>query len=157
MRPMNDTAGVIAPPPLLYAGALGIGLATDFLVLRTSTELPPSLRYGLAVLLVIAAGMLMISAFVRFRRAGTRAEPWLPSTSIVMDGIYAFTRNPMYGGMALLYSSIAMALDSVIALLFLFPLLIVVHYGVVLREERYLEQKFGHPYRQYRQKVRRWF
>jgi protein-S-isoprenylcysteine O-methyltransferase Ste14 len=114
------------------------------------------LRYGLAVVLIVAAGALITSAFVGFRRAGTHAEPWRPSTSIVTDGVYAFTRNPMYVGMALFYVAITLALDSVIALLFLIPLLIVIHYGVILREERYLDAKFGDPYRQYRLAVRRW-
>ena len=156
MGPSSDNPGVIAPPPLLYAGALGVGLALDFLLLRTSTGLPEALRYGLAVVLVVAAGGLITSALVGFRRAGTHAEPWQPSTSIVTGGVYVFTRNPMYVGMALFYFAIAIALDSVIALLFLIPLLIVIHYGVILREERYLDAKFGDPYRRYRCAVRRW-
>lgn len=156
MSPSDDNPGVIAPPPLLYAGGLGAGLALDFLLLRIPTGLPEALRYGLAVILIVAAGALITSAFVGFRRAGTHAEPWRPSTSIVTDGVYAFTRNPMYVAMALFYVALALALDSVIALLFLIPLLIVIHYGVILREERYLEAKFGDPYRQYKRAVRRW-
>jgi protein-S-isoprenylcysteine O-methyltransferase Ste14 len=156
MAPTDDNPGVVAPPPLLYASALGAGLALDFFLLRTPTGLPGALRYGLAVVLIVAAGALITSAFVGFRRAGTHAEPWRPSTSIVTDGVYAFTRNPMYVGMALFYVAITLALDSVIALLFLIPLLIVIHYGVILREERYLDAKFGDPYRQYRLAVRRW-
>ncbi|MCK9544637.1 MAG: isoprenylcysteine carboxylmethyltransferase family protein, partial [Novosphingobium sp.] len=146
----------IAPPPILYAGALGTGLAIDLLLLRTPTGLPGALRYGLAILLVVAASALIVSAFGRFCRAGTPAEPWQPSTSIVTDGVYAFTRNPMYVAMLLFYLAIAIAVDSIIALVFLVPLLTVMHYGVVLREERYLEAKFGDPYRHYKHAVRRW-
>jgi protein-S-isoprenylcysteine O-methyltransferase Ste14 len=62
----------------------------------------------------------------------------------------------MYVAMALFYAAIALAADSLITLLFLVPLLIVVHHGVVLREERYLEAKFGDQYRRYKAKVRRW-
>ncbi len=72
------------------------------------------------------------------------------------DGVYGYTRNPMYVAMALFYGAIAVAVDSLITLLFLVPLLIVVHYGVVLREERYLERKFGDAYRHYKSAVRRW-
>jgi protein-S-isoprenylcysteine O-methyltransferase Ste14 len=156
MSASDDTPGVIAPPPLLYAGALVAGLALDFLLIRVPTGMPAGLRFALAGLLTVAAIVLAADALRRFRRAGTHAKPWRPSTAIVTDGVYAFTRNPMYLGMALLYAAIAIAADSVIALVVLVPLLVVVHYGVVRREERYLEAKFGDPYRRYRQKVRRW-
>jgi protein-S-isoprenylcysteine O-methyltransferase Ste14 len=152
----DDNPGVIAPPPLLYAAALGSGLTLDFLLLRTQTGTPGALRYGLAILLLVASSALIVGALKSFRRAGTNAAPWQPSTAIVTDGVYAFTRNPMYGAMMLLYLAIAIAADSVIALLFLVPLLIVMHYGVVLREERYLEAKFGDQYRHYKHAVRRW-
>jgi protein-S-isoprenylcysteine O-methyltransferase Ste14 len=156
MNASDDNPGVIAPPPLLYAGVLGVGLALDILLLRTQIGMPGALRYGLAILLVMGGGALIVGAFRGFRRAGTNAEPWEPSTSLVTDGVYAFTRNPMYVAMALFYLAIAIAADSTIALLFLVPLLIVMHYGVVLREERYLEAKFGDPYRHYKHAVRRW-
>lgn len=156
MSGSDDTPGVIAPPPLLYAGALVAGLALDFLLIRVPTGIPAGLRFGLAGLLIVAGIGLAVGALRRFRRAGTHVEPWRPSTAIVTDGVYAYTRNPMYVGMALLYGAIAIAADSVITLVFLVPLLVTVHYGVVRREERYLEAKFGDPYRRYRQKVRRW-
>ena len=156
MRARHDNAGVIAPPPLLYGAALAAGLALDFLVLRMPTGLPAALRFGLAAACVLAALVLIGGALTGFRRAGTPAEPWHPSTAIVTDGVYGYTRNPMYVAMALFYGAIALAADSLITLLVLFPLLIVVHYGVVLREERYLERKFGDPYRRYKLAVRRW-
>jgi protein-S-isoprenylcysteine O-methyltransferase Ste14 len=156
MHPANDNPGVIAPPPLLYAAALGIGLAVDFLVVRVQTGLPASLRYGLAAILAVLAIALALSALFRFRRVGTHAEPWRPTTAIVTDGVYAFTRNPMYVGMTLLYLAIAIAADSVIALVLVIPLLAAVRYGVVAREERYLEAKFGDEYRRYKAAVRRW-
>jgi protein-S-isoprenylcysteine O-methyltransferase Ste14 len=151
-----DNPGVIAPPPLLYAGALGIGLAVDFLLFRLSTGIPASIRYALAALLLAAALALGISAMNLFRRAGTNAQPWRPTTTIVADGVYAFTRNPMYLATTLLYMAISIAADSAIALLLLIPLLIVMHYGVIVREERYLKAKFGDDYRRYKSTVRRW-
>jgi protein-S-isoprenylcysteine O-methyltransferase Ste14 len=156
MAAAKDTPGVIAPPPLLYAGALGIGLAIDFLGVRVATGAPAALRYVVAIVLFGAAAALAASALLRFRRAGTHAEPWRPTTAVVTHGVYAFTRNPMYVGMACLYLAVAVALDSVVALILLVPLLVVVRYGVIAREERYLEAKFGDEYRRYKQAVRRW-
>lgn len=152
----DDNPGVIAPPPLLYAGALAIGLITDFLLFRVQTGIPAAIRYVLAALLLAAAIALGVGALNLFRRAGTHAKPWRPTTTIVTHAVYAFTRNPMYLAATLLYVSISIAVDSAIALFLLIPLLIVMHYGVIIREERYLEAKFGDDYRRYRSKVRRW-
>ncbi len=152
----GDTPGVIAPPPLLFLGALAIGAALDFGLLRVSTGLPGWLRLGAGGLLAAAAGTLVVGALGRFRRAGTAVEPWRPSTALVTDGIYRFTRNPVYSAMALLYLGLALAMDSGVALVLLPPLLAVVQAGVVSREERYLESKFGDEYRHYRASVRRW-
>src|SRR5689334_20588687 len=141
MPTSRDNPGVIAPPPLLYLGALALGLALDFLGWRVRTGLRGAVRYGLALVLLALAVALAASALGRFRRAGTHAEPWRPSTALVTTGIYAFTRNPMYVSMALLYLTLALAADSVLALLLLVPLLAVIRYGVIAREERYLAAK----------------
>ena len=156
MSDSDDNAGVIAPPPLLYGAALAAGLALDFLVLRVPTGVPAAVRFGLATAGVLAALVLIGGALIGFRRAGTPAEPWQASTAIVTDGVYGYTRNPMYVAMTLFYAAMALAADSLITLVLLIPLLLVVHYGVVLREERYLERKFGDPYRRYKSAVRRW-
>jgi protein-S-isoprenylcysteine O-methyltransferase Ste14 len=152
----RDTPGVIAPPPLLFLGSLAAGVAVDFWWLRVSTGLPGSLRFAAGAVLTVAAGALSIAAFVRFRRAGTAVEPWRPSTALVTDGVYGFTRNPIYLAMALLYAGLALALDSVVALILLPPLLALVQVGVIAREERYLESRFGEEYRRYRASVRPW-
>ena len=152
----DDNPGVIAPPPLLYAGALVTGLAVDFLLFRVQTGLPAAVRLGLAAVCCVAAIVLVYGALAGFRRAGTNPAPWRPSTAVVTSGIYAFTRNPMYLAMALFYVAVAVAADSVVTLLLLVPLLVVVHYGVIRREEHYLETKFGDDYRRYKKKVRRW-
>jgi protein-S-isoprenylcysteine O-methyltransferase Ste14 len=156
MASTSDTPGVVAPPPLLFLGVLAAGLALDFTMLRVPTGLPGFLRLGAGAALVVAAGALIAGALGRFRRAGTRAEPWRPSTALVTDGVYRFSRNPMYLAMVLLYPGSALALDSVVALILLPPLLALVQVGVITREERYLEEKFGEDYRRYRASVRRW-
>jgi protein-S-isoprenylcysteine O-methyltransferase Ste14 len=152
----GDTPGVIAPPPLLFFGALAVGLALDFGLLRTPTGLPRAVRLGAGAVMAVSAAALAAGALGRFRRAGTAVEPWRPSTAMVTDGVYRFTRNPMYLAMALVYLGAALATDSALALALLPPLLVAVQVGVVLREDRYLERKFGDDYRRYRASVRRW-
>lgn len=156
MASPRDNPGVIAPPPILFLGMLAFALAIDFWVLRLRTGLPETLRYVVAAVLIAAAVLLALGAIWRFRSAGTHVEPWRPSTAIVTEGVYRRTRNPMYLSMTLLYLAVALAADSVVALILLAPLLLVVNIGVVAREERYLERKFGDEYLRYKASVRRW-
>src|SRR6185369_15692971 len=141
---------------LIFVAFLGVGLAVDFFAFRVASGLPAGGRYGAAVALAVVALLLGFGALFRFRRAGTNPEPWRPTTAIVTSGVYRFTRNPMYLGMVLLYAAIAVAADSVVALVLLVPLLVVIRYGVIAREERYLVAKFGDEYRRYQASVRRW-
>jgi protein-S-isoprenylcysteine O-methyltransferase Ste14 len=80
----------------------------------------------------------------------------LPTTTIVDTGPYRFTRNPIYLGMVLGLIGLAIALNSLWLLLTLVPFAVVIRYGVIAREEAYLERKFGDVYRRYRARVRRW-
>jgi protein-S-isoprenylcysteine O-methyltransferase Ste14 len=152
----RDGPGVRVPPPLIFIGTLVLGVVLDRFVFGSTTFVSGSARYVTGGLLA-ALGVLGIALALRlFRRAGTRPEPWLPSSAIVETGVYRYTRNPMYLGMALLYTGLALILDSTASLMLLVPLLIIIRYGVIGREEVYLERTFGEPYRQYRNRVRRW-
>jgi protein-S-isoprenylcysteine O-methyltransferase Ste14 len=75
---------------------------------------------------------------------------------LLTTGIHGWSRNPMYVGMFLLYAGIGMAAGSPWVLVLALPLLIILHYVVVAREEAYLEQRFGDAYRDYKARVRRW-
>ena len=99
---------------------------------------------------------LPLAGGTRFMASKTNIHPWKPATTIVTSGIFRYTRNPMYLGMALIYAALSLFADSLIALAGLPVALVLMHYGVIAREERYLEEKFGEPYRQYTRKVRRW-
>ena len=86
----------------------------------------------------------------------TNVNPSLPTTAIVTSGPFRFSRNPLYVGLTLLYFGLTLAFNTWWSVVLLVPILIIMHRGVVLREECYLEQKFGETYRQYRSKVRRY-
>jgi len=153
----SDTPGVIAPPPLIYLGFLVIGLALEFFVVRTQgLDMPASLRWTAVAGLALAGLALLAAAALRFRRAGTPAPPWKPATAFVAQGIYRFTRNPMYLGMTLIYCAIGVAADAPVVFWMLIPLAMTIHYGVILREERYMAARFGTPYVNYANAVPRW-
>jgi protein-S-isoprenylcysteine O-methyltransferase Ste14 len=158
MTETRDTAGVIAPPPLIALAAVVLGLALDWLLpayLLTVLLSWPE-RIVVAIVLFAAGGALAIPAMRGFRSAGTHVEPWKPSSALVTDGIFGWLRNPMYVGLAFLVSGLGIALASDWTLVMLVPALLMLHFGVVKREERYLEAKFGDAYRQYKARVPRY-
>lgn len=155
-HPSRDSPGVVVPPPLIFAGALVAGILIDRVITGWSIAVDATLRYPLAVLPIGAGAALIAAALGLFRKASTRPEPWRPATTLVTEGLYRFTRNPMYLGMAVLYVGLALVLDSPVAFLLLVPVVSVIHCGVIAREERYLAQRFGDTYRRYKAKVRPW-
>lgn len=154
----GDTAGVLAPPPLLALIAIVLGLLLDWLL--PAYLLSVLLSWGTRILLgveLMAAGLaLAIMAERQFRRAGTEVKPWKPSTAVVTTGVFAYVRNPMYVGVmaALLGLAILLASDWMVVMTVVLAL--VLHFGVVLREERYLAARFGEPYVRYLQTVPRY-
>jgi protein-S-isoprenylcysteine O-methyltransferase Ste14 len=145
---------VIAPPPLIFAGALGAGLLVNRL--RPTPFLPRALSKILGWPLVLGGLLLGLWGFREMRRAGTNVDPYHPTTAIVEAGPYRFTRNPLYVGMALIYSGTSARANALPAALLLSVALHIVDRGVIRREERYLEGKFGEEYLRYKGRVRRW-
>ena len=153
----QDNAGVIAPPPLIYAEGLLASLLLHLAFPIKVRLLPRRLSRRLGGLLVVGAVALATTGFRFMRRVGTNVNPTVPTTALVVKGPFQFTRNPLYLSMALLYSGIALLLNMLWAMLILPFVLFVMRRGVIEREERYLERKFGEQYLQYKARVRRWF
>ena len=150
----DDTAGVIAPPPLIYLSALGIGFGLDAGI--GTGSLPSSVAVPVGAASIIT-GVGLMGSFVRaFGRARTPLDPYTPSKAIVTDGPYRLTRNPGYLGMALTYAGIAIVSNAPWALAPLPVAITIIDRGVIAREEGYLERKFGTRYTDYKRRVRRW-
>jgi protein-S-isoprenylcysteine O-methyltransferase Ste14 len=153
----DETAGVIARPPFLFLGALGLGHIADHL-------LPPPFAvpangpiHAVVGLTLFLAGLaLAIAGIHNFSRADTPVPTNMPVRSLVTAGIHGWTRNPIYVGMFLMCGGIALVIRSPWILLFMVPLAITMRYGVVAREEAYLERLFGDEYRSYKDRVPRW-
>ncbi len=154
MATAADNAGVVVLPPLLYGVAFVAVLA-----LRWFWPLP-ILGHVIVLWAGIALAMIAVAIAVwgsrTMRMAGTNVNPSLPTTVVVTSGPFRFSRNPLYVALTLFYLGLTLALNTWWGIVVLVPLLTIMHYGVVLREERYLEQKFGDSYRQYRSSVRRY-
>lgn len=151
-----DHPGVRFPPPLIFLAFILAGLALDALAGLPPLLLPGWLRWSIGFVAATTGLFLIASALALFHKAGTRPEPWQPSSALTTEGIYRRTRNPMYLGMACLHSAIAGGAASPGALLLLLPTLLIVDRSVIRREEAYLSRRFGQPYLDYKARVRRW-
>ena len=151
----EDNPGVIAFPPLiLLVNAVISALVHFFLIQLPIMSYRACLVCG--IVFVILAPTLALSALVVMKRAGTNVNPAKPALVIVRGGPFRFTRNPMYLGLCLLQIALGFFLNDWITLLFVVPFALILHYGVILREERYLTAKFGEPYLELKREVRRW-
>ena len=149
-----DHADVIGPPPLLYTAALVIGAGLEWFW-------PTAIGLGwlplaLGAILILAGLAIALWGALALRRAGTAIPPNRPTTELVTDGPFRWSRNPLYLALTLIYAGVGLIADDLWILVLLVPLLLLLHWGVVVREERYLEAKFGEAYRRYKQRVRRW-
>ena len=155
MADTADTAQVVIRPPLAWGLAVIAGLALEGLVSLPFLPANPPARW-LGVIAFVFALTLLAWAIVTISRTGSNVPTNLPTTTIVDSGPYRFTRNPIYLGMLLGLIGLAVAFDNLWLLMMLVPFALVIRYGVIAREEAYLERKFGDVYRGYRSRVRRW-
>ncbi|MBM3584391.1 MAG: isoprenylcysteine carboxylmethyltransferase family protein [Alphaproteobacteria bacterium] len=150
----KDSPGVIAPPPLLALATIALGLALD--AIWPAPLFGPTAQAVVGGALLLAGLGLVAACALRFRRAGTNVPTYRPTTALVTDGPYRFSRNPIYIALLVTLAGLGIAVDSAWLLAGLVPLFVVLRWGVVAREERYLEAKFPDAYPAYMERVRRW-
>lgn len=155
MANMTDTANVIIRPPIAWAVAVLAGIALNRLV--PFPFVPVVVPAGWVGAMVFALALALLAwAITTITRAGSNVPTNRPTTTIVETGPYRFTRNPIYLSMMVGLIGLAVAFNSLWLLLMLVPFALVIRYGVIAREEAYLERKFGDVYSRYRARVRRW-
>jgi protein-S-isoprenylcysteine O-methyltransferase Ste14 len=154
----KDIPGVICPAPLLTFGSLIVGLLLEYFVSleMLRAHVGRLLRFVVAAILILIGLWLLWVGNAVLRRIGTAVLPWKPSRVLAKTGIYSETRNPIYQGFVVLVLGLAILFRSDWTVLLLVPAVLVLHYGVILREERYLEGKFGDVYRTFTQDVPRY-
>ena len=150
----NETAGVVAPPPLIFGAAILLGALLQRLA--PLPFLPDGLARSLGVGVSALGVFLFVWAVVTMTRARTPVPTRRATKRIVTHGPYRFTRNPIYLAFSLIQIGLACAYDAVWVLITLALALVVMNAGVISREERYLTRRFGKTYTDYRARVRRW-
>ena len=152
--PGGTSPGVIAPPPLIYLACLAAGLALEYF--WPAAALPQVLRFGAGAAAIAAGLALAVWAVLQFRKVGTHIDVRKPAIALALSGPYRISRNPMYVALTLFYLGLGLLAGSLWVLILALPALLVMRFGVIGREERYLAGKFGARYLDYTRKVRRW-
>ena len=152
-----DRPDIMVFPPVIPLSTLAISCVLQWLApLGLIDGIDWRWRIGWGVIM-FSAGMLMTILGRRtLLRHGTNVNPLQPATVLVTEGIFRRTRNPLYVGIIVTQYAVALIFSLDWLLLLILPGWIVLHFAVVRREERYLEQKFGDAYRRYKQHVPRY-
>lgn len=144
-------------PPVLTLACLVLGFALDRLLpLPLAQPELTSIGWAAGGALIASGIALMVAGIRNFSRADTPVPSNQAVRALVTTGIHGWSRNPIYVGMLLLYAGIGVAARSPWILILALPLFVILRYGVVAREEAYLERRFGDAYRDYKAHVRRW-
>ena len=150
----KDSAGVIAPPPLIFGGALILAwVARNLIVFKL---FPRPYNISLGVGFVLLGSLLALVTSLTLIRAKTALNPYRATTKVITSGPFRISRNPIYLGLTLAYLGVAIALDLMTAIALLPLVILLMNWGVISREEAYLETRFGEEYLRYKANVRRW-
>lgn len=153
----QDGPGILYPPPLGWLlGMVGTVALGRWLPLGVLPPFPwlPGVLVGGAIF--AAAVWINVTGFLAFRKAETNVNPYKPALTVVRNGPYRFTRNAVYLGMVLSVFGLGLVCSTLWGPLLAAVLFLTLHFGVVLREERYMEAKFGEAYTELLATTRRW-
>ncbi len=152
--PQRDRPDIVAPPPLLYLAALVAVVILDRV--RPVAILEHDITAWLGGTAMLAGLAFNLWGVWSMRRASTPINPYRPVEAIVRSGAFAISRNPLYVGLNLLLLGFVLVLNTLWGIAVFVVLLAIMHYGVILPEERYLQARFGEAYSRYRADVRRY-
>lgn len=153
----QDHPNIIIFPPIILAATVALGCVLQWLLPIGSLASVSQAWRALVGAGVIFAGVLLAATGRRMLvRLGTNVSPLQPTTALATGGIYNWTRNPLYSGGMLVMFGIALVFALDWLMLLILPSILILHFGVVRREEQYLEQKFGDVYRRYKTSVARY-
>lgn len=151
----TDKPKVTIHPPTALFIALVAGYVIRLFV-GGRMPLPRAFAEGAGGLLVIVSLGLVLSAVQIFAEKGQGLRPATPASELFQKGPYKFTRNPIYLAMMLFGAGFGIATSNVWMIITTAIAGVLFHFLVILREEEYLERKFGEEYAAYKARVRRW-
>lgn len=154
MELLDKGPGVKVPPPLIFLFMITAGYWLD--LCYPLAILWPEFAFFMGVFFIVGAVSFALIAVYQFWRTKTHIEPWKPASSLMLDGVFAYSRNPIYLSFIIITLGIGLVLNNIWILFSAGPLLMALYFLVVKKEELYLERIFGDPYVDYKKRVRRW-
>lgn len=153
----RDVPDVIARPPLILFLTLIAGLVLDRIYPAAHiAQMATGLRYLAAGCALVSGVVLLGAAANEMRKIGTNIPTWEPTLALATDGVFARSRNPIYLSFIILMIAFALIFSSAWILVLIVPFVVVMHFGVIRREEDYLLARFGAPYADYMKRVPRY-
>ena len=153
---IKDRASIPMPPPLIFFACLGMGILLEYLFPFRFISGAWPLRIIIGCFLFLVSGFMAVSAFIALIKNKTPFNPAKPTEKIVSEGSFRFSRNPLYLALLLLAGVAAIVTGSVWLVLALLILFVSLERFAIRPEEKYLTDKFGKNYLNYKASVRRW-
>ena len=149
------------PPPVIFVGSILLGAVLGVLGPVSSDWLSGGVARVVGIPILLIALILVVLTFREFRKAGTgvdydrtRFEDTVKA--LITGGPFRYSRNPAYLSAVLLQLGLGIWLRNVWMVLLLLATILLITIFSIVPEERFLEQRFGESYREYRSRVRRW-
>jgi protein-S-isoprenylcysteine O-methyltransferase Ste14 len=153
----KDNPGVFIPPPLFYICIFLLSFVLQRLYsIKQAFFFHSLIAIILGVIFILTSLIFSIPALLQFFKSKNTIVPIKPASSLQVSGIYSISRNPMYLGLLLLYIGMALIFGNWWTVFLIPVLVLLVHFLIIIREEKYLLRAFGSSYSEYIRKVRRW-
>ena len=139
----KDNPGIFIPPPLIYAAIFFLSILMQKIIPINNSFFDSRNATIAGIVLIVIALLFILPALIKFVQSKNTLVTIKSATSLQTKGIYSLTRNPMYMGLLILYSGIAMLEGNWWTFIFI-PLIIIIVQSYVIRgEENYLQRAFG--------------
>ncbi len=141
----------------IFGIGLFVGFSLEYFVpLSFKSVAPTLLLYGIGGILLLVGIAVVVLTRIQLFKAGQPSKLGKPTKRLLTTSVFAYTRNPIYVGLAVAFAGLSISANMPWLLIVLIPILVLVRYVLIEPEEHYLEQVFGDEYRRYAASVRRW-
>ncbi|HEY0299441.1 MAG TPA: isoprenylcysteine carboxylmethyltransferase family protein [Arachidicoccus sp.] len=154
--PHKNSPAIYIPVPIFYIAFFYFSLLAQDAFPFTKKLLQMEAATVVGWLFIVAGTAHVAAAWIQFIRTQNSVTTIRPANNLQTGGVYAFSRNPMYIGFFFMYFGAAMLWGNWWTFIASPFLALVIDLYVVEREEKYLQRKFGHVYKEYKNNVRKW-
>ena len=157
----GDSANVVSFPPIIFLFSMNLAftIAMSNMYHYQIYQVPEILNIfrskPIGIILILVSLIIFYISIKQFNKHSEDPIPTSPSNLIIINGIYSYTRNPMYLALLLMQIGIGMLLSVIHIVMFTVLTYLILKYFVIFPEEKYLEDKFGDIYVRYKKSVNR--